>query len=99
MKTDRRCVPYAPIVNLKKLGDLVPPLLGGSLVTAAATLTLLPLLLALVEVILGPRPEFESYESSQPAVATPRPEVTATPPDFRSSNRNPLFGDRRETTT
>jgi hypothetical protein len=86
-------------VNSKKVGDLVPPLLGGSLVTAAVTLTLLRLLLALVEVFLGPRPEFESSESSRPAVATPRPEVTATPPDFRSSNRNPLFGDRRETTT
>jgi len=99
VKTARGRVPYAPIVNSRKLGDLVLPLLGGSLVTTAATLTLLPLLLALVEVILGPRPEIESYESSQPAVATPTPEVTVTPPDFRSSNRNPLFGDRRETTT
>jgi hypothetical protein len=86
-------------VNSRKLGDLVPPLLGGSLVTAAATLTLLPLLLALIEVILRTRPEIESYESSRPAVATPRPELTATPPDFRSSSRDPLFGDRKETTT
>ena len=99
MKTARGRVPYAPFVNSRKLGDLVPPLLGGSLVTAAAALTLLPLLLALVEVILGPRPELDTLESCRPAVATPRPEVTATPPDFRSSDRNPLFGDRRETTT
>ena len=89
MKTARGRVPYAPFVN-SKIGDLVPPVVAGSLVTAAALLTLLPFLLGLVEVIRGASPKAASNE---------RRPAAAAPGGSHRSNPIPGFGTRKETTT
>jgi hypothetical protein len=81
-----------------KLGDLVPPVVAGSLVTAAALLTLLPFLLGLVEVIRGTSPKSASNERRLTA-AHARRDVTAAPADFHRSNPIPGLGNRKETTT
>jgi hypothetical protein len=73
-----------------KLGDLVPPVVAGSLVTAAALLTLLPFLLGLVELIRGMSPRSASNERQPAAVAPAR---------IHRSNPIPGVGNREETTT
>lgn len=80
-----------------KLGDFVPPLVAGSLVTVAAIATLLPLLLVLAGVIRVAKPKSEPIESRRPTVS--EPETTTSPADVRRSNQVPCFGDRKETNT
>jgi len=81
-----------------KLGDLVPPVVAGSLVTAAAVLTLLPFLLGVVEVIRGASSKSASNER-RPAAALPRRAATTVPARFHRSNPIPVVGNRKETTT
>jgi hypothetical protein len=98
VKTPRERVPYSSLVN-SKLGELVPPVVAGSLVTAAAVLTLLPFLLGLVEGIRGASPKSASNESRCPAAALPRRDATAAPAGIHRSNPIPDVANRKETTT
>ena len=96
MKISRGAFSYAPPVNAK-LGDLVPPVVAGSLVTAAATLTLLPLAFGVVEMIREAIPKSASNRS--PAVALPRRDAETVPAKPIRSNRAPRPGERKETAT
>ena len=96
MKTSRGRTSYAPPVNAK-LGDLVPPVIAGSLVTAAATLTLLPVVLGVVEMIREAIPKSASNPPS--AVGRPRRNAATVPAGRIRSNRTPRPGERKETTT
>jgi hypothetical protein len=97
VKTTRGRLPYSPLVN-SKLGALFPPLVAGSLVTAAAVRTLPPFLLGLVEVIRGAGPESVS-NGRRPAAALPRRYGTAARAGIHRSNPIPGFGNRKETNT
>ena len=96
MKISRGGFSYAPPVNAK-LGDLVPPVVAGSLVTAAATLTLLTLAFGVVEMIREAIPKSASNRS--PAVALPRRDAETVPAKPIRSNRAPRPGERKETAT
>src|SRR6266496_3480296 len=98
VKTDRGRVPYAPLVKWK-LGDLVPPVAAGSLVTAAAVLTLLPFLLGLVEVLRRATLKSASNVSRPPAAALPRRDAPAAPAGIHRSHPVSGVGNRKEATT
>ena len=77
----------------RAVGDLVPPVVAGSLVAFAAVLTLLPIVLAITQTS-AESPEANSIEIRDAATATPTPSAV-TP----QSSIRPRPGDRKETTT